>query len=146
VRFSSPSAEMDLGEGEMARVDPLNRAKFYLYRELSPYDSDRWSEQRDKVLASAISAAHVPDLRYGVQELDTGGTWIDTEAFGPVWKPKTADGWMPYRDGRWAWYDELGYTWIGDDTWGWLPYHYGRWSRTADLGGFWGPGKRTIFH
>src|SRR5436190_369777 len=81
VRFSSPSAEMDLGEGEMARVDPLNRARFYLYRELSPYDTDRWSEQRDKVLASASSAAHVPDLRYGVQELDTGGTWIDTEAF-----------------------------------------------------------------
>jgi hypothetical protein len=145
VRFSSPSAEMDLTEGEMARVDPSNRAKFYLYREIAPYDSDRWSEERDKVLASATSAAHVPDLHYGAQELDTGGAWINTETFGVVWKPKTADGWIPYRDGKWAWYDDLGYTWVANDSWGWLPYHYGRWSRTADLGWFWVPGRSMIF-
>ena len=65
VRFSSPSAEMDLAEGEMARVDPANRAKFYLYREMAVYESDRWSEARDKVLASAASSTHLPDLRYG---------------------------------------------------------------------------------
>lgn len=134
VRFSSPSAEMDLAEGEMARVDPSNRAKFYLYREIASYESDRWSEARDKALASATSSTHVPDLRYGVQDLDVAGTWIDTETFGTVWKPKTVEGWTPYRDGRWAWYDDLGYTWIANDTWGWLPYHYGRWLRTADLG------------
>ena len=145
VRFASPSAEMDLTEGEVARVDPSNRAKFYLYREIPPYDSDRWSEGRDKLLASATSALHVANLGYGTQDLDTGGTWIDTETFGSVWKPKVADGWMPYREGRWAWYDDLGYTWIGDDAWGWLPYHYGRWSRTPDLGWFWVPGRSTVF-
>jgi hypothetical protein len=145
VRFSSPSAEMDLTEGEMARVDPANRTKFYLYRELAPYDTDRWSEERDKVLTSATSSAHVPDLRYGARDLDTGGTWVDTENFGVVWKPKTADGWAPYRDGRWVWYDDLGYTWVANDVWGWLPYHYGRWSRTADMGWFWVPGRTTVF-
>jgi hypothetical protein len=145
VRFASPSAEMDLAEGDMARVDPTNRVKFYLYREISPYGSDRWSEDRDKLLASATSAAHVPNLRYGAQDLDTGGTWVDTETFGTVWKPKVADGWMPYQGGRWAWYDDLGYTWIASEQWGWLPYHYGRWSRTADLGWFWVPGRNTTF-
>ena len=145
VRFSSPSAEMDLTEGEMARVDPANRAKFYLYREIAAYESDRWSEARDKALASVTSSTHVPELHYGAQDLDAAGAWIDTETFGTVWKPKTIDGWAPYRDGRWAWYDDLGYTWIANDAWGWLPYHYGRWSRTSDLGWFWTPGKSTVF-
>lgn len=145
VRFSSPSAEMDLAEGEMARVDPMNRAKFYLFREITPYESDRSSAERDKLLASASSSAHVPDLHYGVQDLDAGGTWIDVEGFGPVWKPKTEDGWAPYRDGMWAWYDDLGFTWVANDVWGWLPYHYGRWMRTTDVGWFWVPGRSTVF-
>ena len=145
VRFVSPSAEMDLAEGEMARVDPMNRAKFYLFREITPYDSDRWSAERDKLLASTASAAHVPDLHYGVRDLDAGGTWIDVEGFGPVWKPKTEDGWAPYRDGKWAWYEDLGFTWVANDAWGWLPYHYGRWMRTADVGWFWAPGRSTVF-
>ena len=145
VRFASPSAEMDLKEGEMARVDPANRSRFYLYRELAAYESDRWSEARDKALASTPSSAHVPGLHYGVHDLDTAGAWIDTQNFGTVWKPKTADGWTPYRDGRWAWYDELGYTWIANDSWGWLPYHYGRWMRTAENGWFWVPAKSAPF-
>ena len=145
VRFASPSAEMDLKEGEMARVDPNNRARFYLYRELAAYDSDQWSEARDKVLASTPSSAHLPVLHYGVHDLDTAGAWIDTQTFGTVWKPKTADGWAPFRDGKWAWYDELGYTWIANDSWGWLPYHYGRWMRTDDTGWFWVPGKSAVF-
>jgi len=145
VRFASPSAEMDLKEGEMARVDPNNRAKFYLYRELAAYDSDRWSEARDKALAAASSSTHLPELHYGLQDLDTAGAWIDKEGFGPVWKPKTADGWTPYRDGKWAWYDELGYTWIANDSWGWLPYHYGRWMRTPETGWFWVAPKSAVF-
>ena len=145
VRFASPSAEMDLKEGEMARVDPSNRAKFYLYRELTAYDSDKWSEARDKEIAFAASADHVRELHYGVHDLDGAGSWIETQAFGTVWKPKAADGWMPFRDGKWAWYDDLGYTWIANEPWGWLPYHYGRWMRTAENGWFWVPGNRTVF-
>jgi peroxiredoxin len=145
VRFASPSAELDLTEGEMARVDPANRAKFYLYREITPYDSDRWSEGRDKLLASAVSSIHVPDLHYGVQDLDTAGEWIDLEGFGTIWKPKIGDGWAPFRDGKWVWYDDLGFTWVGNDAWGWLPYHYGRWMRTAEVGWFWVPGHSTVF-
>jgi hypothetical protein len=145
VRFSSPSAEMDLAEGEMARVDPANRARFYLYREISPYDTDHWSEERDKILTSSTSAAHVPDLHFGVQDLDSAGSWIETQGSGTVWKPKVADGWAPFHDGRWAWYDGLGYTWIAGESWGWLPYHYGRWMRTADIGWFWVPGRTSVF-
>ena len=36
VRFSSPVAEMDLSEGETARVENASRARFFLYREIAP--------------------------------------------------------------------------------------------------------------
>lgn len=144
VRFASPSAELDLREGEMVRVDPVNRARFYLYREIAPLESDPWSDSRDKALASTPSAAHVPGLRYGVQDLDAG-SWIDTEAYGAVWKPKVSEGWAPFRDGKWVWYDGLGYTWVANEKWGWLPFHYGRWASSADIGWFWVPGRSTVF-
>ena len=35
VRFSSPAAEMDLREGQTARVEPANAARFFLYREVT---------------------------------------------------------------------------------------------------------------
>jgi hypothetical protein len=144
VRFSSAAAEMDLREGQTTRVEPANAARFFLYREVSPMELDRWSEERDKTLETSTSAAHVVQ-RYGLSDLDAGGEWVQTEEFGPVWKPKTADGWAPYQKGRWRWYDELGYTWVSDDEWGWLPYHYGRWTRSDNLGWIWVPATNTIF-
>ena len=144
VRFSSPAAEMDLREGQTTRVEPANAARFFLYREVSPMELDRWSEDRDQALETSTSAAHVIH-RYGLSDLDAGGEWVQTEEFGPVWKPKAEDGWVPYQKGRWRWYDELGYTWVSDDAWGWLPYHYGRWTRRDNLGWIWVPSTNLIF-
>src|SRR5436853_538045 len=62
IRFSSPAAEMDLGENQTARVENAARARFFLYREITPLDTDGWNEQRDKALASSGSAGHVPGL------------------------------------------------------------------------------------
>jgi len=145
VRFSSPVAEMDLSEGETARVENASRARFFLYREIAPLDSDRWNEQRDKTLAATGSAGHVPGLRYGLADLDGGGSWMQTADLGVVWKPKVTASWTPYRDGQWLWYDELGYTWIANESWGWLPFHYGRWMDASGLGWVWSPGKSTAF-
>lgn len=144
VRFSSPAAEIDLHEGQTVRVEPANSARFFLYREVTPMDLDRWSEDRDKALASPVSAQHVPE-RYGLTELDANGEWIQTEDLGTVWKPKTVDGWTPYRSGRWLWYDALGYTWVSDDAWGWLTDHYGRWLQREGSGWVWLPSKSTVF-
>ena len=77
---------------------------------------DRWSEERDKVLASPASASHVP-FRYGLADLDAAGQWIETD-IGPVWKPKIGEGWAPFQKGRWRWYDTLGYTWVSDEDLG----------------------------
>jgi hypothetical protein len=144
ARFSSPTAEIELPQGLYARVEPGNRERFFLERKIPALDPDRWSADRDRALASTTSQAHVI-ARYGVADLDTAGTWIHTDQFGPVWKPKVAENWTPFQKGRWRWYDTLGYTWVSDDPWGWLPYHYGRWAISATLGWVWAPSMSQVF-
>ena len=80
-----------------------------------------------------------------MRDLDGAGEWIDTSEFGIAWKPKVAEGWAPFREGKWQWYDGLGYTWIGAEPWGWLPYHYGRWMLQPSQGWIWAPGARRTF-
>ena len=144
VRFSSPAAELDLREGQTARVEPAHPARFFLNREIAPVELDRWSDGRDRTLAGSTSAAHVPE-RFGLVDLDAAGTWVQTEDLGPVWKPKTQQGWIPFQNGRWLWYDGLGYTWVSAEEWGWLPYHYGRWLRKTNLGWIWAPARSAVF-
>ena len=143
VRLSCPAAEIDLREGQTGFVDPTNPARFSLERGVKALDSDGWSEQRDKALMPGSSAARVAQ-RIGVTDLDAAGEWVQTDA-GAAWKPKVAEGWAPFRLGRWRWYDGLGYTWVSDEAWGWVPYHYGRWLRHNDLGWVWMPGTSTVF-
>jgi hypothetical protein len=144
ARFSSPAAEIDVAQGQTSRVEPSHPNRFFLYREVTPIDLDRWSASRDKMLASAISGLHVAQ-RYGLADLDSAGQWIQTDDLGAVWQPKAAEGWTPYRSGRWRWFGGLGYTWVSDESWGWLPYHYGRWTRHGDLGWVWAPSSNGVF-
>jgi hypothetical protein len=144
ARFSSPAAEIDVAQGQTSRVEPAHPNRFFLYREVTPIDLDRWSAERDKTLASAISGLHVPQ-RYGLADLDAAGQWVQADDLGVVWQPKSAEGWTPYRSGRWRWLDGLGYAWVSDESWGWLPYHYGRWTRHGDLGWVWAPGSNSVF-
>jgi hypothetical protein len=144
ARFSSAAAEIDLAQGQTTRVEPGNASRFFLYREVAPLETDRWSAARDKALATPIAALHVAE-RYGLADLDSSGQWITTEDLGLVWKPKDSEGWAPYRDGRWRWYNSLGYTWVSDEAWGWLPYHYGRWTRHGELGWVWAPSTTGVF-
>jgi hypothetical protein len=142
VRLASPSAELDIRQGQTARVEQGNGSPFSLEREVVPIDLDSWSEDRDKILAAPMSASRVA-MRYGVADLDIAGQWLDTE-LGPVWKPQVSASWVPFRLGRWRWYDSLGYTWVSDESWGWLPYHYGRWVNRAE-GWVWVPPARPVF-
>jgi len=145
IRFSSPTAELDVQEGRTLRVEPAQSARFFLYNEVAVRETDRWSEERDKALAAATSGAHAPGLRAGLADLDGGGTWIETADSGAVWKPKAAAGWAPFRNGKWTWYDALGFTWTSADNWGWLPYHYGRWLQHESAGWVWVPGQDAVF-
>jgi len=143
VRISCPAAELDIREGQAVKVEPANAARFTLDREVTSMELDRWSEDRDKLLAAPASATHV-GLRYGLADLDAAGEWLSTD-IGAVWRPKVADGWAPFQKGRWRWYDALGFTWVSDEEWGWAPYHYGRWTRKNELGWVWVPPGNPLF-
>ncbi len=134
VRVYSPHFEVNLHEGTALRIG-ANSGRFSVEREIAEADSDGWSRGRDKLLP----------LRQGRADLDAAGAWIDTAEFGAVWKPKTAEGWVPFRDGRWRWFDGVGYVWIPRESWGWLAYHSGRWLNQPSLGWIWVPGQ-SGFH
>jgi hypothetical protein len=139
--FSSPAAELGVTEGQTVKVEPANSARFALYREVAPVESDRWNEERDQALESSSASAHLPDLHYGLDDLDAHGAWIATDEHGMTWKPAVEQDWAPFRNGRWTWYPEIGFTWVSADPWGWLPYHYGRWTRSDSHGWLSIPGK-----
>ena len=145
VRFSSPSAEMDLREGTTAKVEPARQARFFLYSEVPADPLDRWSEDRDKAQANPQSGTHV-NAHYGLADLDAAGKWMAVNELGIVWKPEVAQDWAPYQKGRWRYFETLGYTWVSDDAWGWLPYHNGRWARRDNVGWVWQPDESEVFH
>ena len=145
VRFSSPTAEMDLHEGTTAQIDPPNPARFSLDPEIAAQPLDRWSEDRDKAQASPGSAAYV-NAAYGLADLDSAGKWVEAGGLGMVWKPEVSDTWAPYQNGRWRYYDALGYTWVSGDPWGWMPYRNGRWARIENLGWVWQPSPNPVLH
>lgn len=75
------------------------------------------------------------------------GTWSAVPAYGTVWFPDVAVGWVPYRDGRWVYVAPWGWTWVDADPWGFAPFHYGRW---VHVGPRWGwvpvaPGIQVSF-
>jgi len=145
ARLSSAAVELDVPEGKTLKLRLDRSDKFYLLPEISQLDSDTWSLTRDKLLVGDASRSRLPGLQYGVRDLDAAGEWIDTAEFGMAWKPKAAEGFVPFRDGRWQWYEGLGFTWIGAESWGWLPYHYGRWMLQPSQGWIWAPGERHAF-
>jgi hypothetical protein len=134
THLTMPSAEMDLHQGQSARVTIPDSIHFELLREIAPLDSDRWSEQLDKAEAQA------PASRL---ELDRAGKWITTGDYGTVWQPAPQPHWAPFREGRWMWYQSIGYAWVGSEAWGWKPYHEGRWLQHPDLGWVWIPAEKN---
>ncbi|MDQ6678478.1 MAG: FecR domain-containing protein [Acidobacteriota bacterium] len=145
VRFSTLSAELEIREGQMARVEPGNTSRFSLFREIPELESDDWSRKRDIAEEQSHSARNLPEVRYGAADLDQAGSWLQTDDAGLVWKPKLIEGWAPFQSGEWHWYDELGYTWIAAEPWGWTPYHHGRWLLHPSLGWVWAPGASAVF-
>jgi hypothetical protein len=123
-------AEIRAGQAEDARVTAAFRDEF-----------DDWSLARDRRDDASASARYVSPETTGYDELDAHGDWRESPEYGPVWYPRAVPpGWVPYRDGRWAWIEPWGWTWVDFAPWGFAPFHYGRW---AIVGGVWGwvPGR-----
>jgi len=106
----------------------------YDYIEVPRADEfDRWSSERDR--RGAVSARYVSRDVIGYEDLDEYGSWRAAEGYGNVWIPRVAAGWVPYRDGHWAWIEPWGWTWVDYAPWGFAVSHYGRW---ANIHGTWG--------
>jgi hypothetical protein len=89
-------------------------------------------------LPSPVAPAAVPSAVAtlpGGEDLAMVGTWQTAPDYGQVWYPPVPAGWVPYRNGHWAYILPWGWTWVDDAPWGFAPFHYGRW---AFIGNRWG--------
>ena len=101
-----------------------------------PDDLDRWSQQRDRQIANAVSYRYVSPEIAGAYELDAAGSWMPDTEYGPIWFPNNVPaGWAPYHYGHWINHAPWGWVWVEDESWGYAPFHYGRW---ISYGGRWG--------
>ena len=95
---------------------------------------DDWASDRQHYVAQLPrgDVKYFDEYAWGAEELGTYGDWINTGAYGWVWRPYSSfiggyADWAPYRYGHWTWCPPYGWTWVGYEPWGWAPYHYGRW-------------------
>lgn len=101
---------------------------------------DRWSDDRDRLLAQSPSLRYASQDIPGVQQLDSYGDWGNDPQYGAIWYPRSVSaGWSPYSSGHWEWIAPWGWTWIDDNPWGFAPFHYGRWQQNNNRWG-WIPG------
>jgi len=110
---------------------------------------DSWVVQRDGAYRASQSARYVSPNMTGYEDLDANGRWASDPDYGTLWYPTTyvSAGWVPYRDGHWAYVPPWGWTWIDDAPWGFAPFHYGRWVLVGSRWG-WMPGvyvRRPVY-
>lgn len=109
--------------------------------EAGPADAlERWGRRLDEdALAENDDLGAIDsDYRYEAAALADHGSWITVES-RRYWRPRVADDWRPYWQGRWV-STPSGLTWISSEPWGWLPAHYGTWDYLPAYGWIWQPG------
>jgi hypothetical protein len=76
--------------------------------------------------------AEVSAMPGGSDVIDSGD-WGDAPGYGPVWYPPVPAGWVPYRQGHWAFIAPWGWTWIDQAPWGYrfMPPRWWRLSGSA---------------
>ncbi len=104
---------------------------------------DQWVMQLNARDDASISARYVSPWVTGYQGLDAWGEWTQSPQYGPIWYPRVAPGWVPYRNGHWAWVPPWGWTWIAAEPWGFAPFHYGRWAWVGSAWA-WVPGPAVV--
>ncbi|HEX7390723.1 MAG TPA: DUF6600 domain-containing protein [Acidiphilium sp.] len=124
---------LDIGPGETATLSGAN-----------PVNASLGGAQRDPFTMRMLEVRQAPPPAYippvvnrmtGAYQLAQYGSWTRTPQYGAIWYPRVAPGWVPYRDGHWAYVAPWGWTWVDADPWGFAPFHYGRW---VQYGGRWG--------
>ncbi|MGA3167526.1 MAG: DUF6600 domain-containing protein [Terriglobia bacterium] len=109
-----------------------------------PDEFDNWCAGRDRRIEKYSSGEYVSRSVPGSEDLDEYGRWRNDPEYGPVWYPNNIPpGWVPYRQGRWAWVEPWGWTWVEAEPWGFVPFHYGRWAHLGPLW-VWVPGPVVV--
>ncbi len=109
-----------------------------------PDDFDRWCAGRDRHIENSPSVKSVGPAVPGDEDLDTYGQWTTEPDYGPVWVPTNVPpGWVPYRNGFWAFIEPWGWTWVEAEPWGYAPFHYGRWAHIGPIWA-WVPGPVVV--
>ncbi len=124
----------DVPAGQSATISGTDSVVYYVTGAPPMDEWDIWCQGRDQREDGIASVRYVPRTMIGAEDLDDYGAWTVAAAYGPVWVPRVAVGWAPYRYGHWSWVEPWGWTWIDDAPWGFAPFHYGRW---VFLGGRW---------
>lgn len=124
---TTPQGSAHVEAGQMITVQGTTNPQYQLSDARSKDDFDKWSTDRDKLIANAESWRYTNPYYTGTQDLDAYGQWASAPGYGNVWIPAQAPGWAPYSAGRWVWQPYYGWTWVSTEPWGWAPYHYGRW-------------------
>jgi hypothetical protein len=137
ARITGPGVELDVGANQtatitgtdtfQAQVGPAQRDPFLT----AMLAREQPRPPRPQSVAPPPAVAAMP----GGDQLAEYGTWSDNSQYGQVWYPQVQSGWVPYRDGHWAYVAPWGWTWVDSEPWGFAPFHYGRWS---EIGGRWG--------
>jgi len=136
ARVYSASAGFTVGDGHTATLNSQadDGGDWQLGNALGPDDWDEWVFSREQNLLKEFKydQRHYDADLWGAEDLDSYGTWANTNEYGWIWQPNITvinsySDWAPYRYGSWVWCAPYGWTWIGDEPFGWATYHYGRW-------------------
>jgi uncharacterized protein DUF6600/FecR-like protein len=136
ARIYSPTSGFALRDGRTAELinDGPDAGEWEVLVANRQDTLDDWILEREGFLADRLryDTQYYDNDVWGAEDLDTYGTWANTNEYGWIWRPHATliagyDDWAPYRYGQWTWRPPYGWTWVGYEPWGWAPYHYGRW-------------------
>ena len=135
AQLSGPGIEQRIEAGQQAMVTGTDAFQTNVaLAQPGPFLAAALQSQRPPPQRAAAPPPAVQAMPGG-DELASYGSWEPAPDYGEVWYPPVSSGWVPYRDGHWAYVAPWGWTWIDDNPWGFAPSHYGRW---VEIGGRWG--------
>ncbi|HEX3868289.1 MAG TPA: DUF6600 domain-containing protein, partial [Gemmatimonadaceae bacterium] len=141
LEVSGPGLDRTIRNAETFELSGENPIQMRVVSLASADDFERWAAARDQRFeANTPTVQYVGNYVPGWEDLDQYGSWYPDATYGPVWYPTSVGaGWVPYRDGHWAWVEPFGWSWVDDAPWGFAPFHYGRWAQFS-RGWGWVPG------
>ena len=142
AELATGNGSFPLAPGQAASLTGLDSPVYSARAAAATDDFEDWSLTRDRRAETAVSIRYAPGM-IGYSDLDAYGQWQTVAEYGPVWVPRVAVAWAPYRFGHWVWVEPWGWTWVDDAPWGFAPFHYGRWAHIGP-GWAWVPGPIVV--